>query len=573
MRRRAIGFFILLVMSFLLIIDIDIAHAAEHKLENLHIQVIIEDNGDAKIIETRQMTLSEGTENYIVIGNLGKSKIKDFKVTENGQEYEFLKKWDLNKSREEKAFKNGIIKTSDGYELSWGIGEYGYHEYVVEFVVTDFIKQLKDAQVLFWRFVNDEQNVPPENVTVEIEASKNLNEDEERIWAFGFTGDVYFSNGKVIAQSTKPLTAANYVTLFVQFEDGLFATKDKINRSFEDVQDEAFVGSDYGKEGPASGGIKGFFATAFDWAKKAIQLVFWLIVIILFGIAYVFYKKGPQGMTRKKFTRKYKEQYYREYPYKGDHLDAYYIMYHMGIGSFENLFTSLLLKWIKEGRIAMDIEEGGFLRKQRSTLTILKAGMDESSEEGKLFRMLEMGAGKKKMMDENHLKRWAESRHDELERWERQVLKASAGKLTDQDYLTAEQKKLLFFKRTIYNQTAKGMEVEENTYKFVNYLHDYSLLNEHEAINVHIWDEMMIWAGYLGLTAVVMKQFEALYPKYVEESVYRHSTVDSTRRMVSRTSEGRKTAEQKRRDSGGGGAASTGGGGGSFGGGSGGGTR
>src|SRR5699024_6562750 len=388
----------------------------------------------------------------------------DFKVTEDGQEYEFLKKWDLNASREEKAFKNGIIKTGDGYELSWGIGDYGKHEYVVEFVVTDFIKQLKDAQVLLWRFVNDEQNIPPENVTVEIEANKNLSDQEEKIWAFGFTGDIHFSNGKVVAQSTKPLTAENYVTLFVQFEDGLFATKDKINKSFEEVQDEAFVGSDYGKEGPASGGFKGFIATAFDWIKKIIKFIFGLVVVVFLGIAYFFYRKGPQGMKRRKFVRKYKEEYYRDYPYKGDHLDAYYIMYKMGLGSFENLFTSLLLKWIKEGRIHIDVEEGGLLRKQRSTLTILKGGMDDSSPEGRLFRLLESGAGKNKMMNENQLARWAERRHDQLKSWERRVLSTSARKLTNQDYLTSEQKKLLFFKQTIYNQTSKGLALEENTH-------------------------------------------------------------------------------------------------------------
>src|SRR5699024_1945099 len=346
MKRAAIGFLALIVMSFISLVNADTTHAAEHRLENLHIQVIIDDNGDAKIIETRHATLSEGTENYNVIGNLGKSDIKDFKVTEDGQEYEFLKKWDLNASREEKAFKNGIIKTGDGYELSWGIGDYGKHEYVVEFVVTDFIKQLKDAQVLLWRFVNDEQNIPPENVAVEIEENKNLSDQEEKIWAFRFTVDIHFSNRKVVAQSTKPLTAENYVTLFVQFEDGLFATKDKINKSFEEVQDEAFVGSDYGKEGPASGGFKGFIATAFDWIKKIIKFIFGLVVVVFLGIAYLFYRKGTKGMKRRKVIRKYKEKYYCEYPYKGDHLDAYYIMYKMGLGSLENLFTSLLSKWI-----------------------------------------------------------------------------------------------------------------------------------------------------------------------------------------------------------------------------------
>src|SRR5699024_9332050 len=289
MKRAAIGFLALIVMSFISLVNADTTHAAEHRLENLHIQVIIDDNGDAKIVETRHATLSEGTENYIVIGNLGKSEIKDFKVTEDGREYEFLEKWDLNASREEKAFKNGIISTGDGYELSWGIGDYGDHVYVVEYVVTDFIKQLKDAQILFWRFVNDEQNIPPENVTVEIESSKHFSEEEERIWAFGFTGDINFSSGKVVAQSSKALTAANYVTILVEFEDGLFGTNDKIRKTFAEVQNQAFEGSDYGKEGiGASSGFKGMLSTAFAWIKTAFMFFIGIAVVIFVGFVFLF---------------------------------------------------------------------------------------------------------------------------------------------------------------------------------------------------------------------------------------------------------------------------------------------
>lgn len=570
MKRTAIGIFMLVAMLFMPFIHTDTVHAADHKLEDLHIQVTIDDNGDAKIVETRHATLSEGTENYIVIGNLGKSEIKDFKVTEDGREYEFLEKWDLNASREEKAFKNGIISTGDGYELSWGIGDYGDHVYVVEYVITDFIKQLKDAQILFWRFVNDEQNIPPEEVTIQIESNKRLSDQEERIWAFGFTGDINFNNGKVVAQSSKALTAENYVTILVEFEDGLFATNDKINKTFEEIQDQAFVGSDYGRGGPgASSGFKGMVNTAFVWIKTAFMFFIGIAAVIFIGIVYLFNRSGKNKGGRRRFKRQFKEEYYRDYPYEGDHLEAYYIMHQMGLGSFERLFTSLLLKWIKDGRISVDVEEGGMLRKQRSTLTILDSGMDTSTQEGKLFRMLESAAGSKKTMNENQLAKWAENRREQLKSWENNVLNGSARLLTERNYLTAEHKKFLFFKYTNYHVTSKGLEIEENTYKFVNYLHDYSLLNEHEAVNVHIWDEMMVWASYLGLTSVVMKQFKSMYPKYEEESVYRHNTVHTTQRIAQRTSQARSVS----RDTGGGGSASTGGGGGSFGGGSGGGTR
>src|SRR5699024_2171437 len=111
------------------------------------------------------------------------------------------------------------------------------------------IKQLDDSQVLFWRFVNDYTNIPPERVTVEIETDKKLNDSDEKIWAFGFEGDIQFADGKVIAKSEKPLKKKDYVTVLIKFSKNRFGTTDLLNKSFDEVQEEAFKGSDYGSDG------------------------------------------------------------------------------------------------------------------------------------------------------------------------------------------------------------------------------------------------------------------------------------------------------------------------------------
>lgn len=93
------------------------AHAAEHKLEDINIHVMINEDGSARITETRKGTFSKDTENYIVINNLSKSKIKDFVVRENGETYDYVDDWNVKASREEKAFQNGIIETKKGMNL------------------------------------------------------------------------------------------------------------------------------------------------------------------------------------------------------------------------------------------------------------------------------------------------------------------------------------------------------------------------------------------------------------------------------------------------------------------------
>lgn len=159
--------------------------------------------------------------------------------------------------------------------------------------------------------------------------------------------------------------------------------------------------------------------------------------------------------------------------------------------------------------------------------------------------------------------------HKKLNDWEKRVIKLSTQKLQDAGYIELrEKKKWLLFITEDYELTEAGQELEDNIYKYVNYLHDFSLLNEHEAANVKIWDEIMIWAAFLGLTDVVREQFRALYPKYEQETVYSDESLGSSHSFSHSASSARVTSS-----SGGGGASSSGGGGGSFGGGSGGGTR
>ena len=52
-------------------------------LNELDIRVVLQKNGDARITETRQMTITDkGTECYIGLGNMGASEVKDLTVSD-----------------------------------------------------------------------------------------------------------------------------------------------------------------------------------------------------------------------------------------------------------------------------------------------------------------------------------------------------------------------------------------------------------------------------------------------------------------------------------------------------------
>ena len=568
MDKRRVSLVVIVLLLFINIFSFQNV-LAEDRLMQVDINVFINDDGSARIKEERNVVLNEGTENFLVIGNLEDSTIEDFTVQENDEIYQYVDDWDTDDSREYKKYKNGIIDKGDSYELVWGIGKYGEHDYILEYTVTNFVKELEDAQVVFWRFINDQTNIPPESVNVIIETDEPINLEKEKVWSFGYEGEVGTQEGKIIARNSEPLDEDNYLTVLLKFPKGRFSTGAFVDRTFEEVKDEAFKGSDYGSDGESAGSFMNSIGSF---------LIRFLIPIV---IVFNFFRRSQKGSRRqKKFKRKYKQEYYRDYPYDGDILDIHHILYEMGVGNFENLLTSFILKWIKEGRIEIETQEVGFIRKRNeSTIRFLDESvegdligkMDSSGLEGELFYMIFSAAGSNKILEEKEFTKWASNNRGRIEEWKSDVEKESASKLQDLGYLKVEEKRKFFIKTYDIVLTQKGEELEEKIYKYINYLHDFSLLNENEAINVKIWDDIMVWAGALGLTEVVRKQFENLYPRYDTETVYTGNSIYFTHMLTRNVA--RAATPTSTRSSGMGGSSSIGGGGGSFGGGSGGGTR
>ena len=561
-----------LVVMLLFVFSMGNVYAADHRLESQDINVFINPDGSAIIREHRVANLVEGTESYIVIDNVGNSKIRDFKVIENGVQFQNNDNWDIGGSRESKKDRSGIIQTSSGYELSWGVGEYGRHEYELEYTITNFVEQLTDSQMVFWQFVNPDTNIPPERVKVTIMSENEFTPENEKIWGFGFAGDVVFSEGKVVATSNRALSSNENVTILLKLPDGMFATEKTRNESFQDIQDQAFIGSDYDQGVHEDGGFTESRPPKTNPIVSLSRIITRMAPLFIFLALFGIGKSSKSGnKTPNKFTNKYKEEYYRDYPYEGTFLDVYYIPYMMGTANFENLLTGFILKWINEDRLMAVEEEVGWIFKKDSTnLKFLNTSELHHPLENELFQMMLTAAGSNEILEEKEFTKWASSNYTKIDRWEKEVNESSKRKLQELGYLEKTEKKILFFTVPSYELTSEGKDIETKIYQYINYLNDFSLLNEHEAVNVKIWDNIMVWAGFLGLTAVVAKQFEKLYPNYTQETVYRGNTIFLTSHLASNIST---TKVQAARSSGSGGGTSMGGGGGFSGGGSGGGTR
>src|SRR5699024_8713811 len=143
--------------------------------------------------------------------------------------------------------------------------------------------------------------------------------------------------------------------------EGMFSTDDQLNKSFEDVKEEAFKDSDYETDASKEdNNVSTFSKTNIlnvlkREGKEAIEIFVFIDVALIirkwFQPSLKITKKN-----HKKYRRQYKDEYYRNFPYKEEFVDGYYIFYMMGVSNFENLLSSFLLKWIKEGRIEIEVD-------------------------------------------------------------------------------------------------------------------------------------------------------------------------------------------------------------------------
>ncbi|WP_127724704.1 DUF2207 family protein [Anaerosphaera multitolerans] len=554
----------LFLMLFIIFIFPSKSFATE--LYDVDITVELQENGDAIINSKWNYYDDDNTEHYIVIENLADSTIVDYTVYYNGQPMEFVDNWDIDWSFEEKAGKYGFVKTPNGYELTFGKTNYSNNEFVVQYRITNFVKQLNDYQMVYWEFINDDLAEPPENANLKVYANNlEINENNSKIWTFGFEGEKYFQDGVINAKSTKGFSKSNYLTLLVQFENGIFNTDSVIDEDFEYYRNLAFKGSDYVDIGTSI-----FLAVLFAG-------IILLVIYLLNKRAKYVRSADYEGTKVDKLVlnkKNLKGEYFREVPYNGNIGDLFLIFNTSWENSLENYISAYFLKWIKEENIeALKDTKGMFIKKDTISFKILNENLKSEDKVEKYIYSIILEASKGDgVLNENDFKEWAKENYETLESKLGDFKDISRNILKDRGYLETEVQLNRYSKYlyTVYSE--KGKELSENLVKFQQYLKDYSLLNSRDSYNVHIWDDFLIYASLFGIAEEVRREFENIYPNYYKETTYDLAAIYYIN-MYSRGFSSTYYDRISSSSAGGSGFSSIGGGGGSFGGGSGGGSR
>ena len=536
-----------------IMLGVALTMAAQHELRDLDIQVELADNGDATITETRQMTIGdEGTECYIVIGNLNNSRITSLQVSdETGTTYVTEDgDWDVDRSRSEKANRCGIHTTSNGYELCWGVGTSGEHIYQVAYNITNLVKAYTDGDGFNFMFVAEKIKPLPQHVKVTIsKPGTEINDSIADIWGFRHYGEINFVNGCIVDETTQPFNDESALIVLARFNKGIFQPAVTVDESFDTVIERAKEGSDYSTQEEEEDD---------DW------LLGLGIVGALIGGAY-----GLSAYQRKKLRKRLLGDekllpWYRDTPVNGDLLQANGIMKALygGSESTGNLMSAEILRLIYQKAITITMAPYGRnneLRKMLSVKDPATTSWQYRSQDDKLrkdiHQLLYDAAGSDHILQPKELKRYIKENATDLE----DLLNLLKTKVPSKNIVPTDAQRVVGMKK---------------------FLKEFTLTNERHVEEVGLWKEYLVFATLFGIGDQVRKDMAKMCPEYMEMDNVANAMMNGTEEgilfnnlLITSAAAPTLVSQAIARANGSGGSTSFGGGGGFSGGGSGGGVR
>ena len=546
--------------------------------------VVLRPDGSARITQVWDVTVVSGTEFYLPFDNLGPMEITDLSVSEQGRL--FLSEgdgWDTDRSLAEKAGRCGIVRKSGGVELCWGQGSYGDHVWTVSYTIEGLAMRMGDYNGLYFSFVNPGLSAPPQHVRVMI-----LNEtggpewtpDNVKVWGFRSDSEIWVEDGAIRAESQAPFGRSSAMTVLVRFDADLLNPAVSYHKSFDEVKDVAFEGSSYLPKK----------MTFWDVLKAIGSGILLLIVFLLspsgwiaLGVLYMSYLLFTYYVLGQKYNKaiygqKKIQGWYRDIPLDGSIAASYYALSkgdRMDSSRFSNnLIGAYFLKWVMDGHVTVLPDEK---KKNRVNLSFEKDMKFADTVENDLYKMVREASGDNLILEAGELEKWSKKSFKKISNLPEREQTRGLKWFQDRHLMVSSG-----------HCNPEGQARARELVQFKNYLEDFTLSKDREAIEVGLWRDYLVFAALFGIADKVARQFQQLYPAQFAEfaqtarlntaSLYDLMRVSNN---ISATAMRNAMAEKSARSGGsgggwsggGGGGFSSGGGGGSFGGSFGGGSR
>ena len=467
---------------------------AENQVESVRIDVELQDDGSAFVKETWVIDVdSDITEWYLGKENLGKMKILDLGVTdESGTEF-FNEgtNWNISRSREEKAFRCGLVKKSGGYEVCWGVGSNGLHTFTVTYTLTGLVKGYSDKDGFNHQFITSTDN-GIDDVSLTIRKNGTiLTPENTLLWGFGFHGEAEVVDGAAKYWSTEPFSSRSTLIALLGFEKGIFTPELTEDKTFDDVRKKALKGSEYKKD-------NNFFEKVFEFLLFA-----FLGLISLALVGGLIWAEISNKKRRKELLggKESDVDWFRGVPVDGNLKRASNIIRIISQKSFstntgqqesERLISAYMMRLFYRGAFQLVPQLSGdpAFKINELTLTDNDVSGTDLNMELDLYNFFKEAAGDDSILQKKELKKWANKHGKKIYNWQNKIKDSSI---------------------TLKTLTAK--EVRE-VFGLKKFLKDFTLIQDRGAVEVGLWNNYLIFASLYGIAEQVYKDFKKVCPEY-----------------------------------------------------------
>lgn len=502
MKKKFIYLMIIITLFLTGIININAS-----TLNKIEIYVSLDKNGDAYFEEKWDMDVTDGTEIFKTIGNLGDKSVSDFTVTVDGNKINTLDEWDIDRTREEKTGTAGINYIDNGVELCWGFGNYGNHKFTINYKVENFITAYKGADASLWEYVLSDKDLDIEKVYIDIYSYENV-PDNFPIWAFGSKGYYYPDNGHIHFENDGPVDNGDYVILLLKFEPETFLTDSISEETFDDL---------------LAGAQEGTFEYDYEETDDdddfsivgIISSIVFAVISILFGSKQARkanYKPDFDYGEKGKSISKEEAVYFRDIPFK-EITDAYYVCDVYSLNKKDaDIIGAMLLKWIKEKQVKVqNMNE----EKDKKFIFELDPVFKGTNEHEKALYSMFIQASKNNQLEAKTFTKWAGKNYTKLYNWLKGISVSELNKNVQ------ENKLILLKKAGIFNNAKYSItdEFRSGAVKLAglkNYINDFTILKERKTLEVFSFEDYLIYAQMFGIAKEAVKAFKNIYPELEE---------------------------------------------------------
>lgn len=520
---------------------------AKGDIYSINMDIYLDEYGNANIEEKWDVKAFDGSEWFKQIKNINGIDITNYTVSMDNIPMT-KKDWNINESLYEKKGYYGINKIDNGIELCFGKYDYNRHIFTIKYTMNNVIFNTNDSQIFIGKIANE---MPDHNfyrfkaiIRSFYQFPNNLD-----VWGTGYDGLAYVKDGQIfLSNDEKPDMGSNsYVSALIKFPLNTFNTskKDERYENFENV-------------------LNAFKEGTFDNNKTSI----WEIILpflgfgALTGAIIYFANKNGYGYINNKKIKEKDTPAFRDIPCDKNIFYANSLMKLNGFGyNPTNILGAVILKWVKEEKIKFikTTKQGIFKEKEEYSIDLNTTPQFNKVEEEKIFNIM-YEASSDGILEPNEFKKWTRQNITRFQELFKNIEKDEESKLKQDGHIYTRRNKEECSKKNVMDD--KIYEDSKRLLGLKIFLKEFSEIDKRETIEVHIWDEYLMFAYIFGIADKVFAQLKKLYPEIIEQNIDNYNTI-----MMANTFASDAIRAANSYSAGGGGYSTGGGGGGGFGGG------